>query len=371
MWRRDPASLTGNYTHDAKALRRAGDRVSWNAAYTEDAHEDNLEAALDILYQRSKSTTGSGSSGKNEGSPDPRVSLERVSQRLLLERQDLEEKIKDTRREFRKLARRKLVLEDEWKKLNVERSDLDEDKRRFASARRSSWFQSTMLPTSDLRRVRINVGGQLFETTERVLKRDPGSLLAALVGPDSPIKPDDRGCYIIDRDWVLFRHIIAFLRDGALPQSADPAADQLIMRLYKEAEFYRLETLRCAIREFLDPFQLVERAAAVPLSRMHKLERQMEISLRLDPKADYFVEGERVVYDEMPQARPEYKSSNSKSKPSSSEDWWTSTRYKGMDFRISPPQVDDDQPWRKHGPSTSAKPESSRHQPQTTWHRQY
>jgi len=143
------------------------------------------------------------------------------------------------------------------------------------------------------------------------------------------------------------------------------------MRLYKEAEFYRLETLRCAIREFLDPFQLVERAAAVPLSRMHKLERQMEISLRLDPKADYFVEGERVVYDEMPQARPEYKSSNSKSKPSSSEDWWTSTRYKGMDFRISPPQVDDDQPWRKHGPSTSAKPESSRHQPQTTWHRQY
>ncbi|GBG35009.1 BTB/POZ domain-containing protein KCTD6 [Hondaea fermentalgiana] len=227
--------LRGNYAQDVREARRAqglggsggGIGLGWDARAAE-KHEDNLDDALEVLYQRSG-------------------------------------------------------------------ADLDEDKRRFASARRSPWFQSTLLPTSELRRVRISVGGQLFETTEQVLKRDPGSLLAALVGSDSPIQPDDRGCFIIDRDWVLFRHILAFLRDGALPQAPDAAGDQLIARLYKEADFYRLETLRCAIREFLDPFQLVERAAAVPLSRLHKIERQMESSLQhLNLGEDPYLSGERV-----------------------------------------------------------------------------
>ena len=48
-----------------------------------------------------------------------------------------------------------------------------------------------MLPTSDLRRVRLNVGGQVFETSVRVLRRDPDSLLAALASEDAPLELDD------------------------------------------------------------------------------------------------------------------------------------------------------------------------------------
>jgi len=231
-----------------------------------------------------------GSDGGNaapvarRGGPS-RVDLERVSQRLQLERDDLESKIAETRRAFGKLARRKLVLEEEWKTLHVEQARLREDKARFQAARRSPWFQSNLLPTSDLRRVKLCVGGQLFETSEKVLKRDPNSLLAALVQSDSPIKPDEKGCYVIDRDWYLFRHILAFLRDGALPELGDAGGGQLIPNLYKEAEYYNLETLRCAIREFLDPFQLVEKSAAVPLSQLHRLEAKMLQSLRVSRAA--------------------------------------------------------------------------------------
>jgi len=140
-----------------------------------------------------------------------------IACRLELERRDLEEKISATRAEFSRIARRRLVYEDELKKIVLEETKLKQDQKNFDHARKSGWFQTTLLPTSDMRRVKVNVGGYVFETYARVLTRDPSSLLAALVEKDV----DRDACVFIERDWWLFRHILCFLRDGRLPRNQE------------------------------------------------------------------------------------------------------------------------------------------------------
>ncbi len=110
--------------------------------------------------------------------------------------------------------------------------------RRLEGEIRERW----RLPTGrdSQRRVRLNVGGQLFETSAEVLTRDRFSMLAGLCVASCPVP---QPCFI-DRDWWLFRHILAFLRDGptALPDSPD-----VLRQLYAESSFYRLHDMRTAI----------------------------------------------------------------------------------------------------------------------------
>lgn len=88
----------------------------------------------------------------------------------------------------------------------------------------------------------LNIGGQIFETTASVLTVDPYSLLAACCRMNPPFKPTVDGYYYFDRDWWLFRHIIAFLRSNKLPQDLET-----LKELYREASFYRLQRLQIAI----------------------------------------------------------------------------------------------------------------------------
>ncbi|RHY28668.1 hypothetical protein DYB32_005795 [Aphanomyces invadans] len=50
-----------------------------------------------------------------------------------------------------------------------------------------------------------------------IARKDPKSLLAALVATDSPLGAAEVGCFCINRDWNLFRVMLNFLRDGVLP----------------------------------------------------------------------------------------------------------------------------------------------------------
>lgn len=92
--------------------------------------------------------------------------------------------------------------------------------------------------------VTLNVGGQLFETTVGVLVRDPYSILAGLCRKEPVITPDSNGVFYIDRDWWLFRHILAFLRSNILPNELET-----LKELYVEASFYRMESLQRAIED--------------------------------------------------------------------------------------------------------------------------
>ncbi len=88
----------------------------------------------------------------------------------------------------------------------------------------------------------INVGGQIFEVPAEVLIADPYSLLAACCRLNPPLKPNEEGLYYFDRDWWLFRHILTFLKTKQLPRELET-----LKELYKEASFYRMNSLKLAI----------------------------------------------------------------------------------------------------------------------------
>lgn len=108
----------------------------------------------------------------------------------------------------------------------------------------------------------INVGGQIFETTCDVLIRDPYSILAALCREKQipSLAPDERGIYYFDRDWWLFRHILAFLRSNTLPNELET-----LKELYTEASYYRLESLQRAIEN-------------IPLENISNLSPQINVT---------------------------------------------------------------------------------------------
>src|SRR5690349_21535014 len=88
----------------------------------------------------------------------------------------------------------------------------------------------------------VNVGGQYFETTAQVLTADPYSLLAAICRVNPLLPPSEDGSFYFDRDWWLFRHILSFLRSRKLPNELST-----LKELYREASYYRLESLQRAI----------------------------------------------------------------------------------------------------------------------------
>jgi hypothetical protein len=88
----------------------------------------------------------------------------------------------------------------------------------------------------------LNIGGQLFEADVATLTRDPYSVLAACCREKPVISPNADGIFFFDRDWWLFRHILAFLRSSALPNELET-----LKELYVEASFYRMESLQRAI----------------------------------------------------------------------------------------------------------------------------
>ena len=73
---------------------------------------------------------------------------------------------------------------------------------------------SEVVPFQDEPRIKLNVGGIVFETFESVLSRDPDSMLAALCREDSPLKAEakeeqeggdgNQSMVFIDRSGKLF-----------------------------------------------------------------------------------------------------------------------------------------------------------------------
>ncbi|KAM3958951.1 LOW QUALITY PROTEIN: BTB/POZ domain-containing protein Ktl [Aphomia sociella] len=91
----------------------------------------------------------------------------------------------------------------------------------------------------------LNVGGVHYATTRDTLLREPDSLpAAALRDPDHP--RDARGRIFFDRDGVLFRYVLDYLRDGGLVL---PECFREHKRLAREAKHYRLVGLENAVRE--------------------------------------------------------------------------------------------------------------------------
>lgn len=92
--------------------------------------------------------------------------------------------------------------------------------------------------------VELNVGGVHYTTNIKTLMKYKKSLLFQLFDKKEECKKDNKGRYFIDRDGVLFRYILDFLRDNYLNL---PEGFREKSRLKNEAEYFKLEELNNCI----------------------------------------------------------------------------------------------------------------------------
>ena len=93
--------------------------------------------------------------------------------------------------------------------------------------------------------IKLNVGGQIYQTSLQTLTKYPGSLLAEMFSTHFDLKQGCDGCYFIDRDGTHFRHILNYLRSGTAPVIS--ILTTYNEEILQEAEFYGLVGLVRAI----------------------------------------------------------------------------------------------------------------------------
>ncbi|KAK3106662.1 hypothetical protein FSP39_024783 [Pinctada imbricata] len=95
--------------------------------------------------------------------------------------------------------------------------------------------------------VRLNVGGVNFTTTRATLCTYPDSMLGAMFSGNYGFTKDEHGCFFIDRDGTMFKHVLAFLRSNSLilPQNFTEFG-----LLKSEAEFYQIQPLLDVLSEY-------------------------------------------------------------------------------------------------------------------------
>lgn len=219
------------------------------------------------------------------------------------------ERISKVMNRTEQIIRQRAFLRDERRRLRVSTEQLNKMISDLKQLQKPQWFPPGLICDRSDKRLRLNVGGMVFECRESILKRDEGSLLAMLSTPMSPVQPDPEGVYYFDRDWWLFRYVMMFLRDGTLPDDR-----QLLKLIYKEANFWKLRQLQLAIEEeklHLEPHRQPAGAdylgALSPAQRetwwrqnTNSLMRQRDTAVNVDKEKN--------------------------------TDWWTGTKYRGRDF---------------------------------------
>ncbi len=113
------------------------------------------------------------------------------------------------------LARQRALIREQRRRVRVDAEAIRRDELDFADMEKLGWMNAAAyLPGEKLKRVRMNVGQHMFEASERILRRDPESLLSSLCDGDCSFKADSHGIFHIDRDWWIFRFVLKFLRYG-------------------------------------------------------------------------------------------------------------------------------------------------------------
>ena len=88
--------------------------------------------------------------------------------------------------------------------------------------------------------VKLNIGGQIFETNVKTLQKDPECLLATMFSEQIELIQQEHETYFIDRDGTNFRHVLNYLRAGKLPPKVIQDFGE---ELLEEALFYNIKGL--------------------------------------------------------------------------------------------------------------------------------
>lgn len=263
-----------------------------------------------------------------------------LNQRLTLEGTVLSQRARELRGEAIKLARQRAFLRDERRRARMEEESLRQDKVEFQHLRKSDWLPVAYLPGPEIKRVRLNVGGQVFEASETVLRRDPHSMLAALCDDECPLKTDDDGIVYVDRDWWTFRFVLKFLRDGVLPSDKP-----LLAQLYREASYWRLKAMQRAIEEerlqlYRSEYEVDENGKVTARTKpggnknfWSTMPNWWDSQQRVTPGQALLSVEEKAAYDVLKAKEAERKAQQAP------HDWWVGTEYKGHKF-VRPPEKD-------------------------------
>ena len=95
--------------------------------------------------------------------------------------------------------------------------------------------------------VKIDVGGRIFKTSLKTLRREPESFLASMFSNKFDLQKEDDGSFFIDRDGTCFQHILEYLRDGKVSKII---IEKYESQMQKEAEFYGLSGLKEQIQNY-------------------------------------------------------------------------------------------------------------------------
>ncbi|KAL8559467.1 hypothetical protein ACOMHN_037131 [Nucella lapillus] len=100
-------------------------------------------------------------------------------------------------------------------------------------------------------RIKLDVGGHVFTTSQLTLTREADSMLAAMFSGRHGLKKEEDGTIFIDRDGTHFRYILNYLRDGGLSTDALPRNKQTLRELRNEAVYFQLHGLVQHIEKIL------------------------------------------------------------------------------------------------------------------------
>lgn len=168
--------------------------------------------------------------------------VDNVSDRLRLEADIVAERWQRLKEATVRVQNHKDAFRRECELIGEEKRALQADRSEFEDDVARRWPAAVLTEEQKSERIKLNVGGTIFETTAEVISKDRFSVLASLLAEDSPVAADPSGVYFFDRDGGLFQHIINFLRDDVLPE------DNAVLRgLYTESSFYRLGLLRRSV----------------------------------------------------------------------------------------------------------------------------
>lgn len=105
--------------------------------------------------------------------------------------------------------------------------------------------------------VELNVGGVFYTTSLSTLTGESDSNIAGIFSGKISLEKDAKGKYFLDRDGVLFRYVLDFLRNKSLVL---PEGFRERERLRQEAKFYGLSGLEKVIVERGDAIMTGKRA---------------------------------------------------------------------------------------------------------------
>ena len=111
----------------------------------------------------------------------------------------LNDQMQKTREVFEDL-KKSLIASTEVSENTLAQLDAKEERHIQLSSR----ISSTSLESA----IKLNVGGNIYETSLEALTNYPGSLLTEIFSESFKLKHRDDGSYFIDRDGTYFRHIL-------------------------------------------------------------------------------------------------------------------------------------------------------------------